>query len=63
MMQQQQQQQQQVEIDIGIAGWSLAVLTGQSGDSNGTSTTMVCPKLEFASTAWDPHKQKDAQLL
>ena len=28
-----------------------------------TYTTMVHLSLEFASTAWDPHKQKDAQLL
>ena len=28
-----------------------------------TYTTMVCPTLEYASTAWDPYKQKDAHLL
>ena len=28
-----------------------------------TYTTRVRPTLEYASTAWDPHKQKDAHLL
>ena len=28
-----------------------------------TYTTVVRPTLEYATTAWDPHKQKDAQLL